>query len=71
MELSMDLRQYEGYHVTKHIILTHDDLKAVNTRERPQEVAPREGGRSQVSDGYLKGILPARSWNVIRMEKWK
>lgn len=71
MEISIDLRQYEGYHVTKHIILTHNDLKAVNTREKPQEVAPREGGRSQVSDGYLKGILPARSWNVIRMEKWK
>ena len=31
MEVSCDLRQFEGYKVAEHIVLTNDDLKAVNT----------------------------------------
>ena len=50
------------YRAIRHITLTGDDLKAVNTAEDPLAVVPEElpvGGRI---------ILPARSWNVIRFE---
>ena len=50
------------YRAVRHITLTGDDLKAVNTEEDPLAVAPKElaaGG---------KIVLPSKSWNMIRFE---
>ena len=38
--VTMDVRQFEGYQVQEHILLTNEDLKAVNTEEKPDNVAP-------------------------------
>ena len=40
MEVSCDLRQFEGYRLAEHIVLTNDDMKAVNTEADPDHVAP-------------------------------
>ncbi len=69
MELVCDLRQFADYTVTRHIVLTHTDLKAVNTEENPFNIVPREGGISKNDKGDFNAVLPARSWNVIRMRK--
>ena len=71
MEVSCDLRQYEGYQVARHIVLTNDDMKAVNTEAAPNTVAPHENGVSKMEDGCLQAVLGKHSWNVIVLKKVK
>ncbi len=68
-ELSADLRQFEGYGVEEHILLTGQDLKAANTEENPDRVKPAASNGSSVDGGFLRSVLPARSWNVIRLAR--
>ena len=69
MEVTLDLRQYADYQVKEHILMQNDDLKAVNTEENPNNVAPKTGGNSKVDDGILTAVLEKKSWNVIRLAK--
>ncbi len=69
MELICDLRQFADYRVVRHTVLTHPDLKAVNTEAQPYNVVPYEGGVSRNDRGDFSAVLPAASWNVIRLAK--
>ena len=69
MELSADFRQFANYKIIEHIVLTHSDLKAVNTEEHPNNVAPVLGGNSSLTEGKLSAVLKKQSWNVIRLKK--
>ena len=55
--------------VAEHIVLADDDPEAANTAEEPDRVTPRTGAGAQVRDGALHAQLPARSWNVLRLER--
>lgn len=68
LALNCDIRSFEGYQVVEHIVLEHDDLKAVNTKKE-ENVKPHKGGNAKVSDGMLEAMLPKTSWNVIRLAK--
>ena len=57
IELTADFRQYEGYHVDRHIVMTHSDLKAVNTKKNPNEVIPADTGISSLENGILSLIF--------------
>lgn len=63
-----DLRSFEGYRLIEHLVLAHDDVNAVNTKNNEQ-VAPHNRGQSSYSDGKLESVLPKASWNVIRLGK--
>jgi len=69
MELTCDLRQYAGYKVVDHIVLTNDDLKAVHTEKKPNTVAPVLSSNTKIEKGILETVLPSKSWNVIRLAK--
>lgn len=69
MELTCDLRQFPGFRVKEHFVLAHPDLKAVNTREHPDTVAPCAGTGANIADGRLTAVLGAKSFHVIRLEK--
>lgn len=69
MEVTCDLRQFSGYQVKEHIVLTHEDMKAENTQANPNEVAPQFNGVSKVEDGRLRAVFGKHSWNVIRLTK--
>lgn len=69
MEMTLDLRQYAGYRVQEHIVMQHDDLKAVNTEENPDNVVPKRNGNAKVEDGVLHTVFGKTSWNVIRLAK--
>ena len=69
MEVTRDLRQFSGYQVKEHIVLTHEDMKAENTQANPNEVAPQFNGVSKVEDGRLHAVFGKHSWNVIRLTK--
>ena len=65
-ELSIDLRAFDKLHFAEHIVLHHDDVKAVNTEEHPDNVAPAAGAPASVDGGRASVVVPALSWNVIR-----
>ena len=70
MELTCDLRQFADYAVTEHIVLTHEDLKAVNTEENPDNVAPVHAGQSALVDsGIMTAHLCSKSFHVIQLGK--
>jgi len=64
MELSCDMRQFDGYQVKEHIILRHDDVKAVNTEENPLNVVPVKGD-GKIENGQLVVVLPDKSFNML------
>lgn len=69
MELSCDLRQFADYVIEDHIVLTHENLKAENTEENPNNVAPGSSKLSRIDNGILLSVLQKQSWNVIRLRR--
>ncbi len=64
--MSLDLRSFGDLRLASHCVMHHDDMKAVNTEDRPNEVVPAET-KAELIDGCVK--LPKASWNVIRFTK--
>ncbi|MGB1890415.1 MAG: alpha-N-arabinofuranosidase [Candidatus Latescibacterota bacterium] len=65
--LDVDLRDFSPARVVEHIALTHSDLKAVNTLEQPDRVAPSALDDSvEENEGKTRIALPSASWNVVR-----
>ncbi len=62
------MRGFEKYRVIEHIVLEHEDLKAVNTAAE-EKVKPHSGGDAACQDGYVNSRLAKASWNVIRLKK--
>ncbi|MFU0827372.1 MAG: Intracellular exo-alpha-(1-_5)-L-arabinofuranosidase 1 [Lachnoclostridium sp.] len=69
MEITCDLRQFSGYQVKEHIVLNHSDLKAINTEENPDNVAPVKVQNAKIEDGILHAVLEKHSFHVIRLGK--
>lgn len=69
MELTCDLRQFADYHLADHVVLSHEDMKAVNTEDHPNTVAPCAGNTMKFENGKLSGVLGKHSWNMIRLAK--
>ncbi|MCT2538146.1 alpha-N-arabinofuranosidase [Aquibacillus koreensis] len=68
IELSADVRSFEGYSLVEHIVLENDDLKAVNTADK-QAVQPHNNGNAKLDNGKLEINVAKTSWNVIRLKK--
>jgi len=51
------------------IELANPDLKAVNTAEDPERVAPVSRSGAELHDGRLRLKLSPASWNMIRLVK--
>ena len=66
--LECDLRAFGSLKVSEHILLHHEDVKAVNTEENPNEVRPKKGRGGKAEGGKVIVRLPALSWNVIRLK---
>mgnify|MGYP000482527856 CR=1 FL=1 len=71
MEVSCDLRQFEGYKIIEHIVLNNDDLQAVNTETQPENVVPVKASAecSKLDGGKLEAVFAKHSWNMIRLAK--
>ena len=69
IELECDLRAFGDLKIEEHIVLHHDDVKAVNTETDPDNVAPTQGKGGVLDGGRLNIVLPSLSWNVIRLSK--
>ena len=69
IELAADLRAFGSLRIDEHIVLHHDDVKAVNTEANPENVAPAKGEGGTIDGGSLSVKLGKLSWNVIRLVK--
>ena len=67
IELTGDLRGFESLKGVQHSVLISDDLKALNTADAPNRVAPQPAGTAPTLDGTnFTAVLPPYSWNVVR-----
>ena len=67
--LESDLRAFEGYQLAEHIVLEHEDFKAVNSAAGEAVAPSTVEDRDQMEDGLLRSRLSPASWNVIRLKK--
>ncbi len=65
-ELACDLRAFGSLGFQEHIVLAHSDMQAVNTEQKPGEVAPRVSLECTADNGKFSLRLPPLSWNVLR-----
>ena len=68
MEVTADLSRFGGLEIVSHEVLTHEDLKAVNTEEAPDTVAPVFVNGDTLQGGQLTMVCPKQSWNVLRLK---
>ena len=64
--LDLDLRSFGDLRMTDHIVLHHDDVKAINTEENPFNVAPATLPLTELDAGRAQIPIPPLSWNVLR-----
>jgi alpha-L-arabinofuranosidase len=67
LPLEGDVRSFADYEVVEHLVLEHEDPKAINSAKHPNNVTPHVRDDSAVQDGRLTALLPRLSWNVIRL----
>ncbi|HLV09531.1 MAG TPA: alpha-N-arabinofuranosidase [Halanaerobiales bacterium] len=67
-ELDCSLNNMSGLELLEHIVLEHDEIKASNSEEKPDNVKPHSNGKTRVNENRILAELPALSWNVIRLK---
>ena len=68
IELSCDLRAFGDICFKEQIILHHDDPKAINSEENPDEVILAAQHNCESDGGRFCVSLPALSWNVLKFQ---
>lgn len=68
LDLDVNLRSFGNVRILEHLVLEHEDLKAVNTKERPERVTPHRRGTAIAEGGHVHARLSKASWNVIRLQ---
>jgi len=68
LELDCDLRSFEGLSLLEYIVMDHENSKAGNSAENPNEVVPCQGSGASLDAGRLTVRLPKHSWNVLRFK---
>ena len=66
--LDLDLRSFGDLRMTDHIVLHHDDVKAINTEENPFNVSPATLPLTELDSGRAEIPIPPLSWNVLRFQ---
>ena len=67
LELTCDLSAFGVKEVEEHLLMTNDDMNAVNTADNPDNVIPEAGHGAVLDNGILTARLGRHSWNVIRI----
>lgn len=69
LTLECDLRSFEGYTLKEHIVLEHEDMKAVNSAAASPVVPKSVGDRTEREGESYRTLLTKTSWNVLRFGK--
>ena len=65
MDLSVELRGMGSRELTRAEELHHADLKAINSKDAPDAVAPVPHPAASIAGGTLRATLKPLSWNVF------
>jgi alpha-N-arabinofuranosidase len=68
LELKLDLNGFGAARVIDHQVMTHSDLRAVNSLAQQNNVAPKAGSGMTVDSGTISGKLPPYSYQMIRVQ---
>jgi alpha-L-arabinofuranosidase len=68
VRLDVDLRGFTGARIDAATVLAERDWRAANSLGHPDRVVPRPRPEVTVTDGSLRAVLPAISWNVFRID---
>jgi alpha-N-arabinofuranosidase len=68
IDTAIDLTGFGSAEIVDHQVMTHADLKATNSAEKPGNVAPKKGSGASISSGTLSLSLPAYSYQMIRLK---
>ena len=68
LTFEMDIRSFQGYQQTEHLVLKNSDLKICNSAEG-EKVFPVRQDTAVQQDGMVTTTLCKGSWNVIRFGK--
>ncbi|MDP3682891.1 MAG: alpha-L-arabinofuranosidase C-terminal domain-containing protein, partial [Ignavibacteria bacterium] len=66
IQLTCDLRAFQNMKFEEHIVLHHDDVKAINTEAKPNTVIPVIGKGCESDNELFNLQVPALSWNVFK-----
>ncbi|HSU05125.1 MAG TPA: alpha-L-arabinofuranosidase C-terminal domain-containing protein, partial [Acetobacteraceae bacterium] len=68
-EMELDIRApgFGNLHVIEALALHDTDLTAENTKAAPDRIRPIANDRVTVAPGQVRAVLPAASWNLIRV----
>jgi alpha-N-arabinofuranosidase len=69
LELLLDLSSFGPLKILECSTLHHPDLKAGNTLEQPDNIAPQSNDKAHLDTQQLTVELPSASWNMIRLGK--
>ena len=67
-ELKLELRDFPQMKMIEHIVLTGNDLNAVNSFEKPDNVTPRSLPVVNGENGAFSVNIEKLSWNVLRFK---
>ena len=65
--LDVDLRAFPRLAVGEHVAVYDDDPDAYNSADQPDRVSPTRQADLKVADGRVSAVLPALSWNMLRL----
>ncbi|WP_211296412.1 alpha-N-arabinofuranosidase [Paenibacillus donghaensis] len=68
LDLRIDLRSFGEVRILEHIVLESEDIKAVNTKDHPENIRPHNQGNAMQDNGHIRSLLSKASWNVIRLK---
>jgi alpha-L-arabinofuranosidase len=68
LTMNAEVRGFDGLSVVNAHQLRHDDLKAVNTKDSPEEVKPSSLDGIEVDGSRIRVRLAPASWSVIRLK---
>ncbi len=69
IKLTCDLRAFGKLDFTGHILLHHDNIKAINSEQQPEQVIPVVRHGFDADNAEYSFVLPALSWNVLKFTK--
>jgi alpha-N-arabinofuranosidase len=68
IETEVSLQGFANASIIDHQVMTHPDLKAVNTARNQEEVAPKKGTGAKVNGDTLSVVLPPYSYQMVRVK---
>lgn len=69
LNFNLSLAGFGDMQIVDHQLMVHDDLRAVNTEQNPDNVIPTPGDNAVLEGGVLDIPLPPHSFQMVRLVK--